>query len=79
MGEDFGKIMTWPFSDYFFPEEDTSGDGGGTDTSKAESSVSESEKKAKAVRTALYQTSGGSSGAGLLSSQSQKRDTLLGN
>ncbi len=56
--------------------------GGGdeeVDTSGAETTVNEDEKKAKAIRTALYQTSGGSSGAGLLSSQTQKRDTLLGN
>ena len=82
MGEDFGRIMTWPFSDYFFPEEDTSdtsSGGGGIDTSKASSSVSESEKKAKAVRNALYKTAGGSSGEALLSSQTQRRATLLGN
>jgi len=80
MGEDFGRVMTWPFSDYFFPEEEeTSGGGGGTDTSEAESSVATEAKKAKAVRSALYKTGGGSSGAELLSGDVKKRDTLLGN
>ncbi|MFA5116372.1 MAG: hypothetical protein WC486_03730 [Candidatus Omnitrophota bacterium] len=50
-----------------------------SNVSGAETAVEEDKKKAKAIRTALYQTSGGSSGAGLLSSQTQKRDTLLGN
>jgi len=81
MGEDFGRIMTWPFDDYFFPEEEESSGGGGTavDTSTAEASVATEEKKAKAVRSALYKTAGGSAGAELLSGDVKKRDTLLGN
>ena len=30
MGEEFGKVMTWPFGDLLFPEDDTSGGDGGT-------------------------------------------------
>ena len=55
--------------------------GGGkeVDASSSEAAVTEDEKKAKAIRSALYATSGGSSGEELLSGQVKKRDTLLGN
>lgn len=49
------------------------------DTSSADATVDEDEKKAKAIRSALYETAGGSSGQELTAGQTQKRDTLFGN
>lgn len=56
--------------------------GGGkkeADTSQGEETITTDENKAKAIRSALYSTEGGSVGAELTSGQTKKRDTLLGN
>jgi len=49
------------------------------DTSAAETEVAEDEKKAKAIRSALYATEGGSAGQELMSGEVQRRETLFGN
>ena len=53
--------------------------GGGVDTSSSETAVDEDEKKAKAIRSALYKTAGGSAGQELSGEEVKKRETLFGN
>jgi len=48
-------------------------------TTEAEESVSSDESKAKALRSALYATAGGSAGQELSLGQVSRRETLYGN
>lgn len=49
------------------------------DTSAASGGLEDEAKKAKALRSALYATAGGSAGQELMTGQTQRRNTLLGN